>query len=94
MESGSGARAPLLVLAPTTPIPDWPTRMHARIIAICNCTTLHIFFPIMSDNPEGQAPPPGPSNGSSKTGCSPEILAAIYGSGGDKKAAYENSLRR
>jgi len=47
----------------------------------------------MSDNvPEAQQP--APTNGSHKSGCSPAVLAAIYGDPKDKKEAYENSLRR
>lgn len=36
----------------------------------------------------------GAANGSGKSGCSEDVLKAIYGSGQDKKQAYENSLRR
>ena len=37
---------------------------------------------------------PNNTNGHSNTNLSPEVLKAIYGTVEDKKAAYEESLRR
>ena len=48
----------------------------------------------MSDPAQPAAPSPKPE-GPAKPACPPHVLAAIYGSSeADKKAAYEESLRR
>lgn len=47
----------------------------------------------MSERVPEAGPAPG-TNGSTKSLCPPSVLEAIYGKVENKKAAYENSLRR